>query len=183
VRLAILAFIGATAVWAQVAATREIPACSCDRAYYQLPQGMVGLCFRKTPVVSAQSPARTLDTVERTYQLHLTRSLWRWFRNRNDGVVLHGTGAAWGGETPPAWITNKALESHTILWKAGHVVLNDTRGRSADGTMWRNLGHKYESASYFGVPAEAAMKLDAFLDSICIGPVNPMNEWVRNGKL
>ena len=81
----------------------------------------------------------------------------------------HCSGAMWGSGWPlddVVWASTEYRENSYQDHDGG--MITDARGRSADGTRWRVLGHWAESVSYRGVSERDAAVLDQVIDDTCV---------------
>ena len=78
--------------------------------------------------------------------------------------LRHGRGPHWSYGVPPARYLEQAAEYEERTY--GDITA--ARGVLRDGTRWRYLGVFGESVSYETADAEAARKLDVWMDRACV---------------
>ena len=86
-------------------------------------------------------------------------------------VIQHAAGPMWGSGLPfdeDIWSASEYSENAWV--DSDGFSLIDARGKSADGTCWRVLGHAFETASYRNVPEQDTVLLDRVLDGACVNP-------------
>ena len=86
-------------------------------------------------------------------------------------IGANGRGANWSHGSPPndQIAASVEYEEHRYVLKQFRFI--DSRGKLADGTIWRYLGQLGESADYETKDPAAAKELDKILDKVCLaGP-------------
>lgn len=119
------------------------------------------LYFRPMKEIKSTEPKLDVDYFYRYYYIG----------SKKEGIAIrHGTGPMWGDGQPfdeDVWQSSYFEE---VLYPAKLTSMVDARGQMPDGTRWRTVGLFGNSASYSGVPPQAAQILDRFLDTACIPP-------------
>jgi hypothetical protein len=67
----------------------------------------------------------------------------------------------------PEDLLTKSTEVTQRPWKRGDLNGIDTKGKLANGNLWRYFGQGNELIRYEDVPAEAAAFFDGLLDKVC----------------
>jgi len=105
-------------------------------------------------------PVRDVDYGGATY----------YFRSESGRHNLsHGWGVTWGYGFPFVEDVMHSTEYEERAYEFDRFQVTDARGKLADGTRWRVLGHFGETASYRTKDAEAVRRFDAILDGVCFG--------------
>ena len=90
---------------------------------------------------------------------------------------LHGIFGMVAAYVPEDLLT-KSTDVTQRPWKRGNSNGIDTKGKLANGNLWRYFGEGDELIRYEDVPAEAALFFDRLLDNVCVRdrPCAPPNK-------
>ena len=90
------------------------------------------------------------------------------FGEKKNRVWLSGI---FGPTATSGKVPEKQLSASTDLvqrsWKFGEFEGVDTKGKLANGNVWRYIGQYGEAIEYYDVPKEAADYFDGILDNVC----------------
>jgi hypothetical protein len=83
-------------------------------------------------------------------------------------TIRHGFGVLWSEGWPfPEWVQS-AIHYDEKTFLSNGVQITTARGLLPGGVIWRFVGRFGETAEYLTTDPEAAAKLDAILDSLCL---------------
>ena len=85
----------------------------------------------------------------------------------NEGLEFVERSVRAGVAYVPEDLLTKSTDVTQRTWKRGDVSGIDTKGKLANGNLWRYFGQGNELIRYEDVPAEAAAFFDGLLDKVC----------------
>lgn len=137
------------------------PVCLKNRSYVGIKGWLAEFRFPRVSNVRASKQSADIDYGIRAYFVET--------KSGPEGI-RHGSGPQWSAGMPFNEDVWGSVAYQETTYDFNGIMIIDARGRYADGTRWRYLGKKGESASYSGVDAKTARILDQVLDGGCVQP-------------